>query len=98
MVTDTRATKSKWRRPTLAMAIGIVAVFAWWMTSDTVIPAPNGIPERYVLHVSPTLLAGVEDTIEKEIVLWYDMDTGPDLKRIERLENGDWLAVLAPRK
>lgn len=69
----------------------------WVFFSKQVVRAPDGISDRYVLHVGPTLFAGVEDTATHEIVFWYDMDRGPDLKRIERLPSGEWVVTLAPR-
>jgi hypothetical protein len=75
-----------------------VLLTAWLLFSEELLPAPPGIPDRYVVRVGPMLRAGVEDTETGTIVLWYDMDTGPDLKDIRRLDNGDWLVTLSPRR
>jgi len=76
----------------------VIAVVVAWFASERVVRAPEGISERYVLRVGPLMLAGVEDTTEDTVVLWYDLDAGPDLKHIERRDNGDWVAVFQPRK
>jgi hypothetical protein len=80
-----------------AFALLLSLVGGWFFFSKQVVRAPDGISDRYVLHVGPTLFAGVEDTATHEIVFWYDMDRGPDLKRIERLPSGEWVVTLAPR-
>lgn len=82
----------------VASAILLALLAIWFMLSEQIVPAPQGISNRYVVHVGPMLRAGVEDTEAKQIVLWYDLDTGPDLKSIDRLESGDWVVVLTPRK
>jgi len=89
----------RWRASKIVLGAALFVLFAAaWYRSERILPAPEGIPDRYVLHVGPMLFAGVEDTKTREMVLWYDLDSGPDLKRIERLDNGNWVVVLAPRQ
>jgi hypothetical protein len=85
------------RLPLIVLVVFVILTARWFFFSKQILPAPAGVSERYVLHVGPTLIAGVEDTATHEIVLWFDMDAGPDLKRIERLPNGDWSVILTPR-
>lgn len=81
------------------MLAAILILVVWlWFRSEQILPAPDGVSERDVLHVGPMLLAGVEDSMTEEIIFWYDLDSGPDLTHIERLDNGDWVVTLTPRK
>jgi hypothetical protein len=64
------------------------------------IKRPLGVSERYVFHTSilgPTLLTSVEDNETQETILWYDLDAGPDIERVERLESGEWVVTLVRR-
>jgi hypothetical protein len=80
----------------LLLLVLIVACFLF----ENQIPSPPGMPDRYIFRVrmiGPPLLTNVADSETGEEIFWYDASAGPEVKRIERQENGKWIITLAPR-
>ncbi len=60
----------------------------------------SGISDRYIFQtriLGSTLLTRVTDQQSLETILWYDLDAGPDIEHIERLESGEQVITLVRR-
>lgn len=77
--------------------IGYIAVQMLFVEQE--VSPPAGISSEFSYHVNRmSLQVRVVDKVSGRSVFWFNTDSGPSPRSIERLPNGDWTVVFAGKR